>query len=286
MLTMQHAMHAYLMAGKDTTPEYLGGTLFPDAIRAYSGPRQLSHFERSDDGTDWSWWEMPTDMKRVTPESVKASLEAGSHLAWNAKAPFGMETNVDAFIEHNPHMMYNKDMYAGVLAHLSAQDMAFDSFIRWRIIDVSEMGEGRIYIQPEMLHWRCIPEDIAFHQDGGRMVFDSGNDARKLITEVEMFGVYVLAHKVYEKYGITCDQHWFDTDVAALLHEAYPDDLAEKALKYMKEDPHISELISAHDFGHLDEGPIPLEAYDRLYNAATWGTERVWRTGEPAFMFW
>lgn len=285
MLTMQHVLHAVLLAGNDITPEYLGGTIFPDAIRAYSVPRQLSHFERSDNRRSSSWWTMPTEMSSLTPELVKSSIAAGSHLVWNAPAPFGRETDVPAFLEHNPLMRYNREMYAGVLSHLSAQDMAFDSFVRWKILNLKDMRKDRIYLQPKIKEECRIPSCVQTSCENGRIVLD-GKEARRLITEIEIFGVYVLAHQVYERWSIVCDQEWFDTCVSSLLYQAYPQDLADKSLKYMREDPDISEWIHAKDFSHLEEAPIPLELYERLYKAAEWGTEQVWKTGEPGFMFW
>ena len=176
-------------------------------------------------------------------------------------------------------------MYAGVLGHLSAQDMAFDSFVRRRILDLTDMCENRVYLQKEMQEQGRISPDIQMSFENGRLVLD-GKNARKLVTEVEMFGFYVLAHRVYERYGVVCDQEWFDTSVSSLLYQVYPQDLADKALKYMREDPDVSEWIRARDFSRVEEGPIPLELYEMLYKAAEWGTEHVWKTGEPGFMFW
>ena len=284
MLSMQHAMLAYRARGKDVTPECLGGTLFPDAIRAYSGPRPYSHFERSDDGRDVSWWHMPTDMKHITKDMTMLSLEHGSHLAKNAKAPFGQETDVRAFIEHNGSMAYQKDMYRGVLAHLSAQDVPFDAFVRSHVVDMSEMGKGKLYAQGDVLSWGRIPDDVHLHRDGTRMAFDSDGDARRLVTHVEMQGIYVLAKKLYEERGITCDQAWFDGAVSDKVHEAYPQDLADKTMAFMKVDPEVSELVKAHDFSKVDDGPLPSALYDRLYREASRGTEKVYETGQPAFV--
>lgn len=277
---MQHVMIATM--GSNVSSEYVGGTVFPDAIRAYSGPRQLSHFERSDDGEDSSWWHMPTDMRHISKELVDLSLKKDSHLAKNAPAPFGQETDVSAFLKHNSSMSYQKEMYAGVLAHLSVQDMVFDAFVRHFVVDMSEMANGRLYVQ-DAVNPVHIPDDVHTHSENGRLVFDSDSDARRLVTHVEMQGIYILAKTIYAEYGITCDQAWFDNEVAEEVFEAYPKDLAEKTMKFMKLDDDIAKYIHQHDFSNIEEGPLPSALYNRMYQIARQGTAMVYKTGKPVY---
>lgn len=49
-------MSAVLATGNDRAwlDGHMAAVVFPDAVRAYSGPRPYSHFERSADGSDVS----------------------------------------------------------------------------------------------------------------------------------------------------------------------------------------------------------------------------------------
>ncbi len=49
MLSIQHVLSAYIAkdGDKEWMDRHMAGLLFPDVIRAYSGPRGYSHFEKA-----------------------------------------------------------------------------------------------------------------------------------------------------------------------------------------------------------------------------------------------
>lgn len=267
MLTTQHIALIRLNEQKWADDQFVGGVVFPDAIRAYSGPRQYSHYEYSDDGTDCSWWIMPTNMATVTRESVQASLKDGSHLAANKKAPFGQETNWVSFVSHNSDMaLENPSMFKGVMTHLKNQDVVFDRFIRERVIDVSRMSEGIVGVQDTFLRRGRIPEGVKIKQSNGKAVFASDQDARAAVTAVEQFGIYVLAERLYRQCGVTASTEWFQTTVREKLARVYPTELVESSVSYMKVANPFNAWIEQHDFSHTNYGPLSKEDYDALYD--------------------
>lgn len=105
----------------------LGYVLLPDAVRAYSGPRPYSHFERSSDGKDVSYWAFPTDVKGYTKEFIQADIKEYAHLAEIKPCAIGEDTDINAFYARNKHLP--ETMFTGIEMHLK-QDIVFDKFIR------------------------------------------------------------------------------------------------------------------------------------------------------------
>ena len=256
MLSTQHVMCTALFSDRTYFNEIVSSVVFPDAIRAYSGPRGYSHFEENPDGTDCYWWEMPDNMKTVSPESIKESLRRGSHVPENkGTAVMGEKTNIMAFVKHNRHLPVR--MFYGIEHHLR-QDVVFDEFIR-RYIDVSRRAEG-IYTL------------------GSGEVLD-GAGVRKLATKIEEHGLYVLAKVLYYKKGITVNQDWFESVVKPILLEDYPLELAEKTYSFMKVPDMVNTWITNHDWSHAEEGPIPLKDYVQLY------TKVIYAMGKPSLIW-
>lgn len=241
MLSIQHVMSAVLATGDDRAwmDGHMAALVFPDAVRAYCGPRQYTHFERSADGSDVSWWRLPTDMRHITQGSVAESL-TDSHLAKLRPCAIGEETDLGAFSRHNGHLP--APMRDGVELHLR-QDRAFDAFIREHI-DCS----GRY---------------------GDRFVFDgetyNGKGIRGVIADIEQQGIYVAAKAIYERHGVLCDSHWVDAYVRPVLERDYAPELATKTLGFMKIREDIDRYIAAADFSHVADGPLPVEAFEAMY---------------------
>lgn len=242
MLSIQHLLCARLQNVNHNNPEYMASVIFPDAIRKYSGARQYSHFEKGSDGVnDTSYWEMPTDMKNVTKESVQRDLEAFGHLSESIRpAAIGELSDINEFYKHNSHLPTT--MFHGVEDHLK-QDIIFDDFIR-DVIDCSRKYED-IYVFK-----------------GQEM---NGKEARGLIGEIEQHGVYILACEIYEKFGEVTNQEWFESKIKPILYEMYPEDLAETTYSFMKIDPKINELITNKDWSMLNDGPITYKEYVDSY---------------------
>ena len=243
MLSLQHVMAALIAAkgNKQWLEEHLAPLIYPDAIRAYSGPRQFSHFEESPDGSDVSWWEMPADLKHLTRESVKESLEKHAHKAWDKQMPFGEKTHIDVFLAHNQHLP--KRIHIGVHMHLR-QDCAFDVIARNLMNGVPESG--------------CI-----YLHDGTWI--KSGLSRRELITKAEQEGMYHAAHVLWREYGILCSQKWVNDFVSSVVRKEYPEELAEKTMQYMRIDPELNAAIERKDWSLVNRGIMPGDTYERFY---------------------
>ena len=72
MITLEHAAVALLKLGcnEQKFREVIPFILEPDAIRRYTGPRVLSHFEKI--GNETSWMKFPTreELKKVNKENI------------------------------------------------------------------------------------------------------------------------------------------------------------------------------------------------------------------------
>ena len=98
-----------------------------------------------------------------------------------------------------------------------------------------------------------------------RQYWKNGNGVRQLIADIENHGLYILAYMLHKSYGITANQEWFDSHVKTQLDRVYSKDLADGTYQYMKIPEEINRRITEHDWTHLDEGPIPYDAYMQMY---------------------
>lgn len=248
MLSIQHILCGISRGRTDS--EYLAASVFPDAIRAYTGRREYTHFEENaymqefpDEPEKWdiSYWQFPSNMKTVTPQSVKTQLQENGHLAKGIHpAAIGELTHLEEFVEHNQHLP--AQMFLGCKDHLT-EDRRFDTFIRTEI-DCRKKEQDIFYFQ---------------HQE-----YD-GKGVRTLINQIEQHGIYLLAHDIYNKTGMLCNQEWLEQTIKPILDAEYPKDLAEKTFSFMRIDPEINEWITNKDWSHLDTGLIAKEKYDTLY---------------------
>lgn len=246
MLSIQHVLSLVLKCNNDKEylNTYLAATVYPDAIRAYSGPRPYSHFERSSIVPgDVSYWEIPSYMK-LSKEDIQESLKISSHLAEYKPSVLGEKTDINAFRYFNQHLPEN--MYKGIEIHLK-QDIVFDDFIR-KVIDCSDMYN----------------DSFAFN--GQTM---NGQDVRKLIAQIEQYGIYSLVHKIYELTGTLCNQEWLKENVKPILDRDYSQDLSDKTFSYMNIDSEIDAYITAKDWSHINDGPLDAAEYDTLYDDVT-----------------
>lgn len=243
MLSIQHVLSAYIAkdGDKDWMDRHMAGLLFPDAIRAYSGPRGYSHFEKSSDGTDVSYWKMPSDMKNVSPESVKDSLSQDAHLAFAQPCVLGEDTDVNAFLQHNGHLP--RVMHESVRLHLE-QDVRFDKLVREKI-DCTNKYDDRFVYKNQVY---------------------TGKEIRGKIGEMEQQGIYAAAKLMYERYGEVIDSQWIEQNVRPVLERDYPQDLADKTLSFMKISPEIEGYIRQQDWSHLQDGPLSEDTWQRLYD--------------------
>ena len=245
MLSIQHAMCSALYYRNDKSEEFterLGYVLLPDAIRAYSGARQYSHFERSRDGYDTSYWSFPCDIKHCTKESIQKDINDYGHLVSDIKpCAIGEDTDIRTFYATNVHLP--EVMFTGIEMHLK-QDIVFDDFIREEI-DCSDKYND------------------VFRFNGRKL---NGKEVRSLIGDIEQHGIYILAHRIFDETGIKITNNWISDIVSPILYEEYPENLADKTLGFMHIRDDINQFIENEDWTHLDEGPIPRADFEEMYN--------------------
>lgn len=261
MITLQHVALFMLAAFDNSKKSFYAGlpwVLLPDAIRAYTKKRQMSHFERTPDKSDVSWMVFPDPMTLPNLNGENA-LDFISYHFPEEKYPacvVGEKTSIKVFDEHN----YWHPFHKYLRIHL-AQDVTFDRFIRNMILDVSRRFEDDYFVRTSCTHV-------------------NGAKARDIISSIEMAGFLHLAGRIFNKTGVMIDQKWFDREVYALLENSvYPEDLAETTIRYMKIPANINEKIHSLDF-HYD-GALPgmtidyFEAIiDKMYAAAYLNTVR------------
>lgn len=245
MLSIQHAMCSALYFKSDNSIEFnehLGYILLPDAIRAYSGARQYSHFEMSRDGSDTSYWSFPCDIKHCTKESIQKDINDYGHLVSDIKpCAIGEDTDIGAFYATNEHLP--EVMFTGIEMHLK-QDIVFDAFIRDEI--------------------DCSDKYNDVYRFNGQQL--NGANVRSLIGDIEQHGIYILAHMVFKETGIKITNNWISDIVSPILYEEYPEDLADKTLGFMHIRDDINQFIESENWAHLDEGLIPRSDYEEMYS--------------------
>ena len=229
MLSMQHIMCDVLASDDASKRKNIASLVYPDAIRGYGIPRQVSHFEEDATGKDVSYWSFPANMKTLGQEDIKSHSFKNGHLANDIKTcAIGERSDIKTFYERNKHLP--EKMFNGIEAHMK-QDIVFDDFIRDKF-DCSDKYNDKFVV------------------DGKKL---DGKEFRKVIGDVEQRGIYVLAHEIYEKTGETINQEWFEKNVYPVLQEEYSQDLADKTFSFMKIDEHVNELITQHDWSELDK---------------------------------
>lgn len=246
MITLQHtALFALAMANQHRVTldssaekrfvcekdfdEEVAWLLLPDAIRAYIGPRQISHFEYLPDNTDVSWIEYPSHhvLKTLTKENVGEKVRF-YHATSYPKCVIGEETSMHEFAVHNwQHRHYNS-----ILCHL-VQDYCLDAVLREYIIDPQK---------------RFIDKFVIRHN--GKTI--DGAELRAQVALFEKAGFVKLAGAVFSRTGFILNRKWFDEHVYANLRRVYPIDLAENTYKYMQIDSELDERISTRRFALTD----------------------------------
>lgn len=263
MLLAQHILCAKLDGVRFDDSQFVAAVAFPDAIRRYSGARQFSHFEKGSDGVDdSSWWSFPPSMKNVTKESITDSISLCAHKSSSIRpAVIGEDTDIEAFYSHNTHLP--EPMFAGIKAHLE-QDMAFDDFIRTQI-DCSKKYDDEYTFKGTKY---------------------DGKGVRSLIEDIEQYGIYVLAHEVYESTGEVTDAKWFDDNIKPIFDERWPQDLADGTFTFIKIDPKINELIQNKDWSKLNDGPVSYDDCMRMYSkvvSTNVGPSAMFNLGESKY---
>ena len=240
MLSIQHAL-CLMYHNSKADSKLMASTLYPDAVRAYSGPRQYSHFEKSEDGSFSYYMTFPNDL-HVGKDAIQAIIaEVKPDISLVRPCAIGEDTDIQAFYDHNKYL--DKDIKYGIAYHLH-QDMIFDKFVRDEI-DCSDKYDDKFIFHGQLLDGKAL---------------------RSLIGDIEQHGIYIMTHKLYKDLGITTNQDWLLNNIKPILDKEYSSDLADKTYSFMNIQPEINELISNHDWSRLADGPLPLTVYEKLYD--------------------
>lgn len=209
--------------------------LLPDAIRAFSGPRQTSHFETLPDRTDNGWMEFPLPqiLKGLTKENFATQVNFYLPQDGWRKAVIGEETLMEQFYQHN----WSHPFAAQLAAHL-LQDRVLDATIR-EMVDCS----GRFndtFAPSHNKEWRL-----------------NGQMLRQHIATFESEGFLYLVREIKKSTsgGLVIDKDWVEEYVQTALYLSYPKDLAANTLKFMGVSEEQNDRIHAGDF-QLQHIPI------------------------------
>ena len=270
MITLQHsavwAIAAMSKAPDDRTFQSrlirdIPWLLFPDAIRAYTGPRQMSHFEETPDKTDVSWMEFPTGdvLRLLTKETAKEVIKMHMNAEKYPKCVIGEDTHLEVFDRHN----YGHHAYHALRTHL-IQDVILDEVLREELVDVTGRFEDRFVVRHN------------------RNIVLNGSELRYQVKLFEEWGLLHLIGKIYHRTGVLLNQRWYEDNVhGVLLRSDYPEDLAENTYRYMAIPAEIEAHINALDFNASEKvkifdlgGEELADIWDWMYSVAIRETER------------
>lgn len=93
MLSIEHIMTSMMNGHTTDEKEYIAAVIFPDAIRAYTKDRELSHFEENPKNGQVSYIEFPNHMD-ISADETKAWMGDHSRLADDIeKGPLGQKNS-------------------------------------------------------------------------------------------------------------------------------------------------------------------------------------------------
>lgn len=244
MITKQHAaltLMALDSIGKtEEFKKLIPWVLLSDAIRAYIGPRQPSHFEEMANQTDTSWMLFPSSetLKMLSKETAPRIIKF--HVADAPKCVIGEQTHIEVFDWLNSQ----HEFYHALRAHLR-QDCILDAVLRDEMVEVKERFS-----------------DIFTIKHNGKKI--NGQELRTQIARFEELGFIKLVGMVYEDTGILLDRDWFDEYVYTALKETYPVDLAKNTYRYMSISDDVNDRINRLEFDLTEEEKASVEITDQL----------------------
>lgn len=246
MLLVQHIMLSKLVYDDNKFEYLLSSVVIPDAIRAYTKNRELSHFEESSDhDNDISWLKFPKYLSLIDEEFMKFYLSDNGNNHYLSrgirKCAVGENSNIETFYEHNKHL--DNRVFKGVETHLK-QDITFDEFIRNKI-DCSKRYINEYSIDDEKVN---------------------GEVARKLINFISNYHIYYLAYRLYKDKNIIANQNWLDDYILPIIQNDYSKDLFDKTSKFITMPLKYNDLITNKDWAELKENNQYAEC-EEFYNS-------------------
>lgn len=244
MKTIFHAMITYIATRGRISEMDLAAVCYPDAVRAYTGCRQVSHFEGD------SWMTYPQFMCEKYIPSSKGYYDAGT---LDIEGALGKKTNLTAFKDHNRDLPVW--LYRNIEAHL-VQDMIFDKFIR-NVIDESKKKQDIYYVK-----W------------GEK--FMNAKELRKLLTKFED-QLYPVIQDAADR--ILHKRVPFDEvkDVLSNAFErAYPEDLCDRTLSYMVMNDKIKKDTDDQIFPKTDLALCHIYQADALIREMIKATKKIY----------
>lgn len=251
MVTKQHiALYTKALASKmgDTREFYhrfmdeVPYLVLPDAVRAYIGARQPSHFEIRPDGTDNAWMRFPDEkaLKLLTADNAAELIEY--HVDDDVpKCIIGETIKLEAFDRLNwghPH-------FHSLRIHI-LQDMVMDKVVCEKMYDTRKRFKDEFY--PYYNRSRTM----------------TSKEVREEIGTFERLGFLVAAGNVYRSTGILMNRDWFNRYVFTGLTMAYAEDLAQKTYSFMTISDDVNSRINQCNFELTDEEKASLGSPELL----------------------
>lgn len=247
MITLQHSA-LYLMAlAAKRKANYLSEfmeevpyVLFPDAIRAYIGPRQAGHFEMAPSGMECSWMKYPCEqtIRSLTRDNAAGMIQ--HYVVPNQpKCVIGERTNLNEFDVMN----WGHKHYHSLRIHM-LQDCVMDSVLRDKMVYVTRRFEDKFVVR-----------------HNGAII--DGATLRQQITLFETLGFLRLVGKIYCSTGTILNQGWFERNVLSALMDLYPEELAANTYKFMKISEDMNSRISNRKFDLTEEEKASIIVTDK-----------------------
>lgn len=204
--------------------EMIPWVLLPDAIRAYAGPRWMSHFENVPGTCEAAWMQFPTPevLKDLSKErfAEEVKVEKGENHPACVIGELSCINVYDNFNQGHPY-------YRELRAHLR-QDMVLDRVLREEMIDADRRFED-IYVMRNVKD--CTMD---------------GQTLRKEIATFAQMSYVVLANRIWKQYGVLMDNKWLKAHVYPALCRTYSQDLADRTFRYMGITPEMEAMVRDH----------------------------------------
>lgn len=219
MHILQHGLLTFCK-NKEDFNDIISYALLPDTIRFFTKERKYSHFELTNDGTKINGFIYPNDLSLLNNLYCKENII-------NAKNEEQSAIGNNIIISYFDNL--NANLYdlpkKGYRLHLE-QDIIFDNFIR-NVINCNEKFN-----------------DIFILYDGTKI---NGVKLRKLIIEMENYGVFLLLQAIYKYMKITINQDWIDKNIVSRIKIDYKMELFENSVKFLKLNKNMITEIDCFD---------------------------------------
>lgn len=225
MHILQHGLLTFY-ENRENFSDIISYVLLPDTVRFFTKERKYSHFELTNDGTKINGFIYPSDLSLLNHSYCKSHIINTKN---ENQAAIGNDTIIRYFDSVNVNLYpLPRKCYR---LHLE-QDVIFDNFIR-NIIDCNNKFD-----------------DIFILYDGTKI---NGAKLRKLISEMENYGVYLLIQAIYKEMKIIINQDWINLNIITKMKKDYKKGIFENTIKFLKLNENMLNEINYFDGFTLDQ---------------------------------